>query len=235
VAGATGLSYTPVATAGTTTCFRREASNACGAAPSNAVTVVAGTSLSPGSIGGTQTVCAGDTPSPVTSTAAASGGTGSVTYQWQRQPGCSGAFTNISGAAGLSYSPPTLSQTTCYRRQATDGCGSTVSGVVTVTVLASCSGCWAHDAPNYTADCNGATATANDALLPSGCRFTSEWRDCGGYYEWLTTSVYECVNATWVSYSYSGVDCKSGSVYEKQTWSDSCGNTTGKVIQPCGE
>ncbi|MDW8419204.1 MAG: hypothetical protein RML37_07295, partial [Chitinophagales bacterium] len=98
------------------------------------VTVTVASPLSGGTIAANQTICYNTTPATLTNTASASGGIGSFTYQWESQTNCSGGFGTISGATGLTYSPPALTQTTCFRRVATNTCGTAVSNIVTVTV-----------------------------------------------------------------------------------------------------
>jgi uncharacterized protein (TIGR02145 family) len=58
----------------------------------------------------------------------------SYTYQWQQDPGCTGAWSNISGANSLTYQPGALTQTTCFRRVTTDACGTAYSNTITITV-----------------------------------------------------------------------------------------------------
>jgi uncharacterized protein (TIGR02145 family) len=58
----------------------------------------------------------------------------SYTYQWQQDPGCTGTWSNISGANSLNYSPGALTQTTCFRRITTDACGTAFSNTITITV-----------------------------------------------------------------------------------------------------
>jgi hypothetical protein len=41
------------------------------------------TTISPGTIAADQVICTGTVPAGFTSTAAATGGTGTITYQWQ--------------------------------------------------------------------------------------------------------------------------------------------------------
>lgn len=96
----------------------------------------------------------------------------SYTYQWQQDPGCTGTWSNIAGANGLTYSPGVLTQTTCFRRMTTDGCGTTYSNTVTITV---------NPAPAITAMtatiCSGATFTATpvngtNGTVPAGTTYT---------------------------------------------------------------
>jgi hypothetical protein len=80
--------------------------------------------LSPGSInttlrefcvGGTTAI--GGTNSP---NGPATGGSGSYSYTWQLQAGCSGGWTDIPGTNTTSYTPAAPLITTCYRRKVTD-------------------------------------------------------------------------------------------------------------------
>ncbi len=64
----------------------------------------------------TQTVCIGDTPTMLTVTGGAPSGAG-ISYQWQQSIDSGGTFTDISGAIGINYTPPsTLTSTTQFRR-----------------------------------------------------------------------------------------------------------------------
>ncbi len=132
VSGATSSSYAPGALT-TTTQFRRVASNSCGSATSNAVTVTVASGLTAGGIGNPQSICYGGNPSALSSTSSASGGLGNITYQWQQRPS-GGSWSNISGATSTTYNPGVLTTTTEYRRQASNTCGTVTSNTVTVTV-----------------------------------------------------------------------------------------------------
>lgn len=75
--------------------------------------------VNPGVIAGNQTSCAGYNPTNITSTSGASGGTGAITYSWERSTTSnSTGFTVISGASLVTYDPPSITQTTWYRRGA---------------------------------------------------------------------------------------------------------------------
>ena len=93
--------------------------------------------LLPGTIGSNQTICSGGNLGSFTNVASPSGGATPYTYQWQQSVGCTGTYSNISGATGITYNPPTLTSTTCYRRVVTDACNDTgVSNAITITVVA---------------------------------------------------------------------------------------------------
>ncbi|RZK52184.1 MAG: PKD domain-containing protein, partial [Hymenobacter sp.] len=90
----------------------------------------------PGSIGAAQTLCAGATPAPLTSTAPAGAGIGQYSYQWQSSPD-NVTWTDISGANAPDYTPGALTVTTYFRRLVTSGfCAPrTPSASVAITVL----------------------------------------------------------------------------------------------------
>lgn len=90
-----------------------------------------------GNVGANQTICIGATPTPITSTAAATGCSGTPTYQWKRSTTApTSGFSNITGETGLNFSPGTLTSTTYFMRVATcpSNSVSTNSDVVTITV-----------------------------------------------------------------------------------------------------
>ena len=133
--GATSPTYEPGQLLATTS-FRRQASNSCGPVVSNVVTITVTPALTAGSIADNQTLCAGTTPLPFISTAGASGGTGTYSYQWYTLPSGSSTWVIIPGATGETYAPPAPAVTTSYRRQVTSGgCGPVNSPSVTLTVL----------------------------------------------------------------------------------------------------
>ena len=91
-----------------------------------------------GSIGFSQTICNGADPSLIFNVSSGTGA-GSVTYQWQSSTNNS-SWSNISGANGSSYDPPSgLTTSTYYRRITLStlngyNCNSVPSNVVLVTV-----------------------------------------------------------------------------------------------------
>jgi gliding motility-associated-like protein len=110
-------------------------SSGCTNTSSVVVTVVNPGGLLPGTIGSPQTICSGSAPVAFTSTAA-SGGTGTINYQWQSSTDNIN-FTNITGATSATYSAPSLTQTTYYRRGASTSSDPVVyTGSIKVNVLA---------------------------------------------------------------------------------------------------
>jgi gliding motility-associated-like protein len=136
IPGATGATYAPGALTATTY-FRRRASSGSTCAPvlSNVITITVSPALTAGTIGTDQTLCAGTTPAALGSAAAAGGGTGSYTYQWESSPN-NATWTAIPGATNLTFAPGAVAATTYYRRSVTSGaCGPAYSNVITITVL----------------------------------------------------------------------------------------------------
>ncbi|MFC7669684.1 hypothetical protein ACFQT0_21680 [Hymenobacter humi] len=135
IAGATGDSFAPGPLTATTSFRRRVTSGACGPEFSASVTITVLPVVTAGSIAADQTVCPGATPAPLTSTAGASGGTGTFAYQWESSPD-NANWSAIAGATGSTFAPGPLTATTYFRRRVTSGaCGPFSSNVVTITVL----------------------------------------------------------------------------------------------------
>ena len=113
--------------------------NGCTSSASVTVTVTPNPAiLSPGVIGNDQEICSGTIPvtlqsKPNAAGGDATGGTGTIGYQWQTSTDNIN-FTNIAGATASSYSPSALTQTTYYRRAATDNNGTAYTGSVKVAV-----------------------------------------------------------------------------------------------------
>ena len=129
ISGATASTY-QVGSLTKTTCYQRIVTSAtCGTVTTNVITVTVYANITSGSIASDQSLCYNTSPAAFTQTSPVSGGTGSYTYQWQIQPGCSVAWSDISGATATTYDDPgNLTQTTCYRRKVTSGsCGTAVS------------------------------------------------------------------------------------------------------------
>jgi gliding motility-associated-like protein len=91
------------------------------------------TTLFPGAISGTQSVCIGSPAVAFTSLSPATGGNGTINYRWQSSLD-NITFTDIPGATALTYAAGTLSQTTYFRRVAVSGDQEFATNVVLVTV-----------------------------------------------------------------------------------------------------
>ncbi len=119
----------------------------------------AASTLTPGSIGSNQTVCAISTPAALTSLTAPTGGATPYTYQWQSSTTSStSGFTAIASSNTAGYTiPSALSQTTYFMRIVTDNGGASVnSNVVTITVDPASVGGTLGGGNTY---CNGTNST----------------------------------------------------------------------------
>ena len=104
-----------------TTYFRRGAArtNCPNKIYSNTIVVTVVENLTnPGTVSGNETNCGSYDPSEITSVSGASGGLGgTVEYQWQISTDGTN-FSDVSGAITESFDPPTITQTTYYKRGA---------------------------------------------------------------------------------------------------------------------
>jgi len=131
----TGATYTPSPNLTTTTTYYVSVSGS-GLSESvrRAVTVNVAAAMNAGAIGSDQSITSGATPATLTSTTAASGGIGTITYNWQRSTNGT-TWTNATGTrTNATYIPPALTTTTYFRRQATNTCGTVETSSVTITV-----------------------------------------------------------------------------------------------------
>ncbi len=91
-----------------------------------------------GTIGTEQSICLTVVPDSLTSIAAPSNYGGNLEYQWQSsQEGEDAGFTDITGATAAGYQPPTMTDTTWFRRLARVSCkpdwnGAAISNVVKI-------------------------------------------------------------------------------------------------------
>jgi hypothetical protein len=130
------LSYTTGIISSTTNYFAeaRNISTGCiSTARTPVIATINGTFFA-GSIGSNQSFCIGQKPDTLQSLVVASGGTGVITYQWQKSIDNS-SFTDIIGATSIFYSPIPPTQTTYYRRLAVTAIdGSISSNTITIVV-----------------------------------------------------------------------------------------------------
>ncbi|GAA4495880.1 hypothetical protein GCM10023172_08340 [Hymenobacter ginsengisoli] len=195
----TGLSSTTVANptvtltnttaAATTQTYTLTVTNpATGCTNTGTVVVTVNPVLTPGTISGAQTVCPGTAPTPFTSPAGASGGTGPYTYQWESSPDNS-TWTAVSGATGAGYAPGPLTAVTYYRRQAIAAtCGSAYSNVVAVQLQTPLVSGVALATPPM--QCAGTAFTFTPTPSNAGATPT---------YRWLVNNVVVATSATYTS------------------------------------
>lgn len=137
IAGSTGLrqEYSPPVL-GRTAWFRCRVTDANSIliGTTNAVIITITPDLVPGTIGESQAINYGSTPSPLVQMVQSSGGSGSHTYRWQISAD-GRIWDDIDGATSAEFSPSRLFHTTMFRRWVIDGmCGSIASNTVTIEV-----------------------------------------------------------------------------------------------------
>ncbi|SFQ53137.1 gliding motility-associated C-terminal domain-containing protein [Hymenobacter arizonensis] len=132
---ATSADYPPGPVTSDTYYRRRVISGPCGPVYSASVLLRVLPPLNAGSIAANQTICAGAVPSPLTSTAGPSGGTGTFDNLWESS--LDSLSWTSTGTPGLTFVPGSLTATTYYRRRVTSGtgtCSIAFSNVVTIRV-----------------------------------------------------------------------------------------------------
>jgi gliding motility-associated-like protein len=186
IAGATGADYAPGPLTATTRFRRRVNTTICGTDPSNEVLITVVPALVAGGIADDQTLCAGGTPQPLTSTAPASGGTGTYAYQWESSIDNT-TWVDVAGATSEVFTPGQLARTTYFRRRVSASAGSCpplASNVVTITVRP------ALTAGGIGADqvvCPGATPVALSSVSGPGGgtgAFTYQWESSADNTTW---------------------------------------------------
>lgn len=139
IGGATALNFDPPVITFTKYYRRVDSSGPCVSKNTNVITVQIDQLVIPGSIGTSQIVCTSSAPATFSSVAA-TGGNGTINYQWQSSTvSAAGPFGNIGGATSSTYASPALPVTTYFVRQASSGVcpgvgGVALSNVITVTV-----------------------------------------------------------------------------------------------------
>ena len=223
IAGATGPNYTPGPLTATTYFRRQVTSGPCGPVYSPVITLTVLPALTAGTIGTDQTLCAGGTPAPLTSTASPSGGTGQYSYQWESSADNSN-WTAISGANNPEYAPGQLTATTYFRRRASSGnCGAVYSPAITVTVL-----------PALVAGTIAANQTICAGSTPAPLTSTLDGSGGSGaiVYQWESSSD----NATWTTIpSATGPTFAPGALtattyFRRQTAAGTCGPVFSNVV-----
>jgi hypothetical protein len=183
--------------------------------------------LNPGAAGYDQTICSGNTPAPFTSSAVASGGKGTIAYQWQSRTYDGSAWSNWVAAAGANnqaaYSPGALTQRTQYRRCATNtftACSDTTDIQIAAAMSAGAIGdaqtiCY-NTIPSQlisTTKPNGGTGT-NIYIWEQSATGTSGWVNVSG--------------ATSVSYTPPNL---TTTTHYRRIRSNDCGSDTSNTVK----
>ncbi|MES2629649.1 MAG: Ig-like domain-containing protein, partial [Bacteroidota bacterium] len=225
IASATGATYdAPVVTQ--TTYFRRVVSSSvCPDAISNTLTITVNPALTAGSIGTAQSFCASGDPAAFTETAAATGGNGSYTYQWQQSTtSASAGFTDISGATANVYDAPVISVTTYYRRVvSSSNCSPATSNVITVTVFPAIAN--NTISPDQTI-CTGTAPSTLVGSTPTGGNgtYTYQW-------ESSTTGAagFAAISGA-TGINYSPVTLTTTTLFRRRVTSGSCTNAVSNTL-----
>ncbi|HNI43044.1 MAG TPA: hypothetical protein PK230_00015 [Chitinophagales bacterium] len=144
IGGATGATYDPTALTTGTYIYRRRATDMCGnnnVANTIQVNVVADPTITTQPLT-TQTLCVGGTPTNLTT--AATGGSGTFTYQWYSNTiNSNSGGTNLGSANGAqtaTYTPPTNTVGTlyyyCVISQTSTGCDPLTTNTAAVLIIA---------------------------------------------------------------------------------------------------
>ncbi|NVO18932.1 MAG: PKD domain-containing protein, partial [Bacteroidetes bacterium] len=182
VSGGNSLSYSPPALTITSMFRLKQTDTYCTpdqVVTTNGITITVYSTLIPGTASANQTICNGEIPASLTSTAP-TGGSGSYTYQWQLSTDGGVSWLNIASAGNsLTYSPPSQTVTTQYRLRQTDTYCNPGQVVTTNTVTLT-----VHNilqagiaAANQTI-CYGETPASISATAPSGGsgNFVYQWQ-----------------------------------------------------------
>ncbi len=206
-----GVNWTTPSVNSTTTYYAEAITGSCISSSRTAVTVNVTPTLSTGSIASNQSICYNTRPAGLTSSAA-SGGSGTYNYQWQRSTDGVN-FSDIPGIISETYSPPSeLTQNTWYQRAVTSGaCGPFYTSAVAITVYADLA----------------AGSIGSDQTIPSGSApssFTSIAAASGGggfTYQWQSSTngvnFFDIAGATSETYTHSSplyinTDYRRGSI-----------------------
>ena len=161
--------------------FHVDAVNHCGTATTSTAALIVN-AVTGGTVAADQTICSGGDPGAFTQFVASTG-SGVLTYQWQSSTtSCVAGFSDIGGATGITFDPPSgLAVTTFYRRVTTSllnaiPCTAN-SNCITVTVNA----------------VTGGTVAADETICSGGdpAAFTQTGASTGGgalTYQWQSST-----------------------------------------------
>ena len=212
ISGATSAAYTIVTTtaAVNNNQYRVIATGQCGTTISPSATLTVNTAPVVTTQPTNQTVCAGTT---ATFTAAATGT--ALTYQWQvSTTGCTGVFTDITGATNATYTTPAVTA-------ANNGYGYrvVVSGTCAPAATSNCAVLTVGDAAVITAQPLPATvcspANASFSVTATGSSLTYQWQVStdGG------TTFTDVTGATSATYTFATTPALNGNRYRVRVFS----------------
>ena len=179
ISGATTLTYSPGAMTAPATYRLKQTDTYCTPDDevfTNEVTITVYGQLVAGTATAPQTICYGETPASLSSTAPG-GGSGTIVYQWQHF--VSSRWADLSGATTLNYAPGALTGSETYRLRQTDTyCNPdhivyTNSVIITVHPILV-----AGTAGSNQSICNGEAPETMNAIAPTGgsSSFSYQWQ-----------------------------------------------------------
>jgi len=179
--------------------------------------------LTAGTIETGQTICYNTAPASLNQLTAASGGTGTYTYQWQSSRD-NNSWSDIPNANQTFYSPPVLNASTWYRRNVISGSCNTESSnalqiIVNATLAAGTIG--ASQSVCY----NNTPAALTQVSPASGGTgsYTYQWQISSDNINW--TNIPGGNSAT-----YSPPSLSSSRWFRRNVTSGNCGTVTSNVI-----
>lgn len=119
----------------TTLYYRRlETNQVCGTINSNTITIEVLPDVLPGTVEANQNICYNAAPTTLSNITAPSGGSGNFSLAWQQSPNGTDSWSDIESTNSLSYSPPSLTTTSYFRRKAVNTCKTVYTSPITITV-----------------------------------------------------------------------------------------------------
>ncbi|MEZ5039133.1 MAG: hypothetical protein R2828_04550 [Saprospiraceae bacterium] len=118
-------------------------------------------------------ICEGGTS---TMSVAITGGSGTISYQWQSSSSISGPFADISGATNATYTTDVLTTTTYYQvvvSASASGCDAATSGIATITVIPDID---INAEPSDDTICEGGTSTLSVGITGGAGTISYQWQ-----------------------------------------------------------
>lgn len=136
ITGQTGISLNVTVNASLS--YRRTVNSGVCSAFSNVINITALPSITGNTIGTSQVICLGNTPSQIIGTEPTGGDGTNYSFSWEQSTDNGSTWAFIAGANGKDYAPIAITQTTIYRRLvssgACTGAQQSISNAITITV-----------------------------------------------------------------------------------------------------
>jgi hypothetical protein len=206
-----------------TTYYRRKATNNCGSAYSNTVTITVADSEVAGTIAANQTICKNTSPATLTNSSYPSGGKGTWSYQWQSSLTGTGGWSDVSGQTSAILNPGTMTVDKYFRRAELNTCKTLFSNIIFIDVANDVSG--GEIADNQDICYNYAPAQFTNETSPSGGKGTWNyvWKKAASQSgPWTALS-----SSNSLSYTSGALTTKT---YFMRTSSNDCGSANSNVL-----